>query len=242
EATRGVRLAYVVTGDDEVDSISRAGLVGLSWVLRQRTAVEPTRPAAVDPETDNLILYPLLYWPITDQQSLLSASALANIDHYLQVGGMILLDTRDQAVNERPEAAGRRSTNLMQQMLGNLNLPSLSVVPQGHALTQSFYLIDHFPGRWDGGDVWVEQYEGGINDGVSSLVVGGNDWAAAWALSPSGNPLFPAVPGGERQRELAFRFGINLTMYALTGNYKADQVHIPAILRRLKRGEENTAK
>ena len=242
DATRGVRLAYVVTGDDEVDSISRAGLVGLSWVLRQRTAVEPTRPAAVDPEADNLILYPLLYWPITDQQSLLSASALANIDHYLQVGGMILLDTRDQAVNERPKAAGQRSTNLLQQMLGNLNLPSLSMVPQGHALTQSFYLIDHFPGRWDGGDVWVEQYEGGINDGVSSLVVGGNDWAAAWALSPSGNPLFPAVPGGERQRELAFRFGINLTMYALTGNYKADQVHIPAILRRLKRGEANTAK
>jgi hypothetical protein len=41
------------------------------------------------------------------------------------------------------------------------------------------------------------------------------------------------VPGGERQRELAFRFGINLVMYVLTGNYKADQVHLPAIIRRL---------
>ena len=237
EATRAVRLAYVITGDDEIDSISRAGLIGLSWVLRQRTAVEPALPVAVDPEKDSLILYPLLYWPVTDQQSLLSSDALANIDHYLRVGGMILLDTRDQAFRGQIERAKARSTGLLQQMLGNLNLPSLSIVPQGHALTQSFYLIDHFPGRWESGDVWVEQYQGGVNDGVSSLVIGGNDWAAAWALSPSGSPLFPIVPGGERQRELAFRFGINLTMYALTGNYKADQVHIPAILRRLKRAE-----
>ncbi|MFP6717015.1 MAG: DUF4159 domain-containing protein, partial [Alphaproteobacteria bacterium] len=231
------RLAYVITGDDEIDPISRAGLIGLSWVLRQRTAVEPGLPVPVDPEKDSLILYPLLYWPVTDQQSLLSGDALANIDHYLRVGGMILLDTRDQAFRGQIERAKARSTGLLQQMLGNLNLPSLSIVPQGHALTQSFYLIDHFPGRWESGDVWVEQYQGGVNDGVSSLVIGGNDWAAAWALSPSGSPLFPIVPGGERQRELAFRFGINLTMYALTGNYKADQVHIPAILRRLKRAE-----
>ena len=237
EAIGAVRLAYVITGDDEIDPISRAGLIGLSWVLRQRTAVEPGLPVPVDPEKDSLILYPLLYWPVTDQQSLLSDNALANIDHYLRVGGMILLDTRDQAFSGQIERAEERSDGLLQQMLGNLNLPPLSVVPQGHALTQSFYLIDHFPGRWESGDVWVEQYQGGVNDGVSSLVIGGNDWAAAWALSPSGNPLFPVVPGGERQRELAFRFGINVTMYALTGNYKADQVHIPAILRRLKRDE-----
>ena len=37
----------------------------------------------------------------------------------------------------------------------------------------------------------------------------------------------------ERQRELAYRAGVNLVMYALTGNYKADQVHVPALLERL---------
>ncbi len=236
EVIGAVRLAYVITGDDEVDSVSRAGLMGLSWVLRQRTAVEPALPVAVDPEQGSLILYPLIYWPMTDQQSSLSRNALDNIAHYLRVGGMILLDTRDKGLDTGIETLGMRSTGLLQQMLGNLNLPPLSLVPQGHALTQSFYLTDHFPGRWDGGDVWVEQYQGGVNDGVSSLVVGGNDWASAWALSPSGSPLFAVVPGGERQREMAFRFGINLTMYALTGSYKADQVHIPAILRRIKRG------
>ncbi len=46
-------------------------------------------------------------------------------------------------------------------------------------------------------------------------------------------PQFPVVPGGERQREMAYRFGINLLMYVLTGNYKADQVHVPAIMERL---------
>ena len=41
--------------------------------------------------------------------------------------------------------------------------------------------------------------------------------------------------GGETQREMAYRFGVNLVMYALTGNYKADTVHAPALLKRLGR-------
>ena len=41
------------------------------------------------------------------------------------------------------------------------------------------------------------------------------------------------VPGGERQRDWAFRAGVNIVMYALTGNYKADLVHMPALLERL---------
>ena len=38
--------------------------------------------------------------------------------------------------------------------------------------------------------------------------------------------------GGERQREMAFRLGINLAMYALCLDYKADQVHVPFILKK----------
>jgi hypothetical protein len=38
-----------------------------------------------------------------------------------------------------------------------------------------------------------------------------------------------------RQRELAYRVGVNVIMYTLTGNYKADQIHIPEILKRLDR-------
>mgnify|MGYP000574945391 CR=1 FL=1 len=57
--------------------------------------------------------------------------------------------------------------------------------------------------------------------------------AAAWAVDGTGRPQFAVVPGGEAQREVAFRFGVNLVMYVLTGNYKSDQVHVPALLDRL---------
>ncbi len=57
----------------------------------------------------------------------------------------------------------------------------------------------------------------------------------AWAVDASGRPLAEPVPGGEGQREMAYRFGVNLVMYALTGNYKADTVHAPALLKRLGR-------
>ena len=64
-------------------------------------------------------------------------------------------------------------------------------------------------------------------------MIGSNDWAAAWAIDEDGRYQAATLPGNERQRELAYRFGINLVMYTLTGNYKADQVHVPAILERL---------
>ena len=93
--------------------------------------------------------------------------------------------------------------------------------------------MQDFPGRWADGRVWIERHSGGINDGVSGIVIGSNDWASAWAIDQSGRPMAAVVPGGARQRELAFRFGVNLVMYTLTGNYKADQVHVPALLERL---------
>ena len=93
--------------------------------------------------------------------------------------------------------------------------------------------MQSFPGRYVGSPVWVEQRSIDVNDGVSSLIIGANDWAAAWAMDERHKPLVLPTPGGEQQRELAFRFGVNLVMYALTGNYKSDQVHIPAILERL---------
>ena len=74
-----------------------------------------------------------------------------------------------------------------------------------------------------------------LKDGVNSVIIGFNDWAGAWATDDNDYSLFPVVPGGEKQRETAFRFGINITMYALTGNYKSDQVHSKSILNRIKK-------
>src|SRR5260221_13275534 len=117
--------------------------------------------------------------------------------------------------------------------LGGVKIPPLAPVPPDHVLSKSFYLMHDYPGRWNGGQLWIEPVEDRINDGVASVIVGGNDWAGAWAVDGQGRPAYAVVPGGEQQREMAFRFGINLVMYVLTGNYKTDQVHVPAILERL---------
>jgi hypothetical protein len=244
EATAEVSLAHVLTGDARVDEMALAGLRGLSDVLFRRTSVEPTVPTSIDLEIDELAFFPFLYWPITANQPLPSADAYAKLNNYLRTGGMILFDTRDGSTASfganSPE--GKR----LQLIAAPLDIPALEPLPNGHVLTRSFYLLQDFPGRHTSRDVWVEVSRSDVgdgadllaqnrNDGVSPVVIGGNDWAAAWAVSPSGGPMAPIGRGraGERQREIAYRFGVNLIMYVLTGNYKADQVHVPALLERL---------
>ena len=94
-ATSELRLAYVRTGDREVDAVSRAGLIGLTGTLNRRTAVETAEPLAVDIESDELIFFPLLYWPVTAEQAAPSSRAVERINRYLETGGTILFDTRD---------------------------------------------------------------------------------------------------------------------------------------------------
>jgi hypothetical protein len=232
DAALETHLAYVRTHVAAVDATSKAGLEGLTLVLNQRTAVEPAPPMGVDVETDELAFFPLLYWPVTEEQAPPSDAALMRLNAYLRNGGTILFDTRDHT----PGGTGLGTTlgnERLRRLVRGLDIPPLEPVPPDHVLTKSFYLMQEFPGRWSGGTVWVERGDDRYNDGVSSVVIGSNDWAAAWAIDDSGQPMFPVVPGGERQREWAYRFGVNLVMYALTGNYKSDQVHVPAILERL---------
>ena len=230
EATLETRLAYVMTGIPSIDNTSRAGLEGLTLVLKRRTAVEAGSPVGVDVTRDELAFFPLLYWPISQEQAPLSPEAVARINRYLENGGTILFDTRDGSYGGAGPGPGSQQ---LRAMARGLDIPRLLPVPVDHVLTKAFYLTQEFPGRWAGDRVWVEQPGERVNDGVSRVIVGGNDWAAAWAVDESGLPVYPAVPGGEAQREMAFRFGVNLVMYTLTGNYKSDQVHVPAILERL---------
>ena len=225
-ATTSTRLAYVITADANLDEISRAGLTGLSLALNARTAVEAAAPMGVDPNKDELSFFPLLYWPLSDRDPNLTATGLQKVIAYLQNGGQIVFDTRD------PNRAAA-SWRVLRRLLSQLDMPALIQVPEDHVLTRSFYLLHEFPGRLDGSPLWVERADEQVNDGVSAVVIGGNDWAGAWAVDDGGRPLLPVVPGGEHQREMALRFGINLVMYSLTGNYKGDQVHLPAILERL---------
>src|SRR5215472_5368746 len=233
-ATSELRLAYVRTGDQEVDAESRAGLIGLTATLNRRTAVETAEPLAVDLEQDELIFFPLLYWPVVSTQAAPSPRAVERINRYLDTGGTILFDTRD-ANDQMPGSIGGAdsSAQRLRRLVAGIKMPPLVPIPPDHVLTKSFYLMHDFPGRWNVGTLWVEPVEDRVNDGVSSVVVGANDWAGAWAVDAQGRSAYPVVPGGEPQREMAMRFGVNLVMYALTGNYKSDQVHVPAILERL---------
>ncbi|GAD55041.1 LOW QUALITY PROTEIN: membrane protein, putative [Limimaricola cinnabarinus LL-001] len=242
-ATGSVVLGYILSGDAQVDEVARQGLEGLGRALWQRTSVEPAAPMEVDPETDELSFFPLLYWPITGTTPIPSEAAYDRLNAYLRGGGMIVFDTRDAGIAGLGAATpeGRR----LQAIARPLDVPPLSPVPEDHVLTRTFYLLQDFPGRHQGRDVWVEAAPEeeptpgmpfrNLNDNVTPVVIGGNDWAAAWAMNPVGMPLYPVGRGmaGERQREMAYRFGVNLVMHVLTGNYKSDQVHVPALLERL---------
>jgi hypothetical protein len=233
EATEVTRLAYVETGDVAVDETSYSGLAGLSRVLRLRTSIEAGSPMGVDPETDELAFFPLLYWPVAEGQEPMSPAARRNIETYMANGGTILFDLRDPTGGAQFLGQASRSTASLQRLLEGVEIPPLAPVPPDHVLTKAFYLLQDFPGRYAGGALWVEEGLGADKDGVASIVIGSNDWAGAWAINELGQPLNVVVPGGARQREMAYRFGVNLVMYALTGNYKSDQVHVPFILERL---------
>ena len=240
------KLAYVVTGNTDVDNISKAGLAGLTLFLAQRTALEPGDPIGLDITRDELAFYPLIYWPIAPGAPRPSEAALKRIDTYMKDGGTVLFDTRDAVVAPPGPGGETRSPGMMElrQILSSLDIPELEPVPRDHVLTKTFYLLRDFPGRFNSGQLWVEALPSAQDeerlgrparggDGVSSIIITSNDLAGAWATRSDGQPMLPMVDGEPRQRELAFRAGVNIVMYTLTGNYKADQVHVPALLERL---------
>jgi hypothetical protein len=231
----------VVTGDAQVDATSKAGLQGLTQILASRTALEAGEPSGVDLARDELAFYPVLYWPIVGTRPTPSEAAIRKLDGFMKGGGTVIFDTRD-AMAVRPGGAPSAEGQYLRRMLATLDIPELEPVPRDHVLTKTFYLLDTFPGRYGTGQTWVEALppvaEGErrparAGDGVSPIIITSNDLASAWAVGRRGEALYPISGSDPRQREIAFRGGVNIVMYALTGNYKADQVHVPALLERL---------
>jgi hypothetical protein len=224
------RLGYIASGDTQVDGVAKAGLEGLSDYVNHRTAATLFEPDAVQPGQTDLSLYPLLYWPITADAPELTGAQAAALNDYMSRGGIILIDTRDSG-SGAGFAPGTEAA--LQRIARSLIVPPLAPLSGEHVLSRAFYLLSDFPGRFTGDTVWVQRDQDRTNDSVSPVIIGGNDWGAAWAVDADGNNPYAVIPGGQRQRILAYRFGVNLVMYALTGNYKGDQVHVPAILQRL---------
>jgi hypothetical protein len=225
ELTSKTYLAYIETGNSSIDHVSEEGLNGLARILQRRTSIDEIGVTGVNPETDELVFFPLLYWPLSPASPPVTPKAAARVNNYLRHGGMILFDSGFDG--------GALSSTAIQTLLAGVDVPPLVRIPDNHVVRRSFYLIDEFPGRNAGGDLWLEPEEMASYDGVAAVIVGSGGWAGAWAVGDDGRPLYPCTPGGEAQREYAYRFGVNLVMYALTGNYKSDQMHAQALLERL---------
>jgi hypothetical protein len=161
----------------------------------------------------------------------------------MRQGGTILFDTRDQLESGfSPDGGASASTERLRDILSALNIPPLEPVRGDHVLTKAFYLLDEFPGLYAGSPLWVEASQSEeardgrpvrSGDGVSPILITANDFAGAWAIDANGEPLLPVASGDREQRVYALRAGVNIVMYVLTGNYKSDQVHVPALLERL---------
>ncbi|AMW34706.1 DUF4159 domain-containing protein [Haematospirillum jordaniae] len=215
------RLAWVATGDVDIDILTESGLQRLTGALALRTSAELAKPRRINPHTDTLEFYPLIYWPVAPGAVGVPTQTRDRVARYLERGGLLVLDGR------HPDNAAALRT-----VMASLDLPPLRRMPEDHVLTRSFYLLPNLPGRIANADVWIGE-QAARGEGVSPVIASSADWAGAWASDRRGHPVLPMVPPGERGRELALRSGINMVMYALTGDYKADQVHLPAILERL---------
>ena len=235
-------LAYVITGEDDVDRISERGLAGLTEFLTYRTTLEPGVPVGLDIAKDELSFYPIIFWPVSATAAMPSSAAISRIDAYMRAGGTVLFDTRDQFSGVSQPSGPTANGERLQAILSNIDIPPLEPVPSDHVLTRSFYLLSGFPGRYSGSPLWVEARQEARNsnseltstgDGVSPILITANDFLGAWAIDENAAPLLPTVPPDETQREMSYRTGVNIMMYMLTGNYKADQVHVPALLERL---------
>lgn len=229
------RLAYVLTGNPAIDTVTREGLRGLDEFVNARTAVTLGPPKGVVLGKDDLSFYPLLYWPVTPNAATLSPAAVRALNRFMGNGGIIVMDTEGGDANAAGSGAGFApgAGAALRRAARGLGIPPLTTLTYENVLAHTFYLLRDFPGRFDGAPVWLARDPTNRNDNVSPVIIGANDWVAAWAVDANGGYPYVTIPGGANQRLLAFRFGVNLVMYALTGNYKGDQVHMPAILERL---------
>jgi hypothetical protein len=195
----------------------------LGWELTRRTSIETSnQPVPVRLDAPGLHEHPMLYLAGSGALPPLSEGERAALRRHLQYGGFLLVDAAEGADGGGFDASVRR------ELAKVLPAAPLQPVPRDHVLHKSFYLLDRQAGR-----VLVKPWiEAQTLDGRLAVVYSQNDLGGAWARSELGDWEYPCTPGGEAQREVAIRWGVNLAMYALCTDYKDDAVHLPFIMRR----------
>ncbi len=191
----------------------------LSFEVEKRTSIVTLHEAVPVEATDaKLQDLPFLYWTGEGPMAPLSTPAVSALRRYLKAGGMIFVDAVDDAF----EQSARRELERI------LPESALGRVPDEHVLFKSFYLIAGYGGRL----IRRPGLEGIVQEDRLVVLFSPNDHGGAWSRDDFGHYDFEVEPGGDAQREMAVRLGINLLMYALCLDYKEDQVHIPFIMRR----------
>ncbi|MBK8479850.1 MAG: DUF4159 domain-containing protein [Proteobacteria bacterium] len=217
-----LRLAELrLDGEQGVTHVS--ALERLAWEVKQRTSVEVAPQATVLQASDAaLFAHPLVY--LTGERAFAppDEAVLKRWRRFVTFGGLLWIDGAEAR-------AGQGFDRSVRQLLGAL-LPESALVrlSREHAIYKSFYLLDRAVGRL----ALVPDLEGVERDGRLLVVYSQNDLGGAWSRDAFGQWERNVYPGGERQRELAIRWGINIVIYALCLDYKADQVHIPFVLKR----------
>jgi hypothetical protein len=201
----------------------------LAWEIEKRTSVDvELAPMVVTPTGGALHEVPFLYLAGERELELSGAAgspaAIEALRRYLTFGGFLLIDSAEGSTDGAFDGSIRKLIGAIFPSPGK----GLEIVPADHVVYKSFYLLDRPLGRL----AIAPALEAVFRDGRIVAAYVANDLGGAWARDDFGNHDFTCEPGGERQRELAFRMGVNFVMYALCLDYKADQVHVPFIMKR----------
>ncbi len=201
EAALKTRLAYVITGDSQIDEASRLGLATLSRALHQRTALSPGDPVGIDPGRDELAFYPIIYWPIAANQPQPPQTTATRISEFMKNGGTVIFDTRD-ALTQRPGGPPTPETAWLRRLLAGVDVPELEPIPRDHVVTKTFYLLDNIVGRTTVGQTWIEAMPASTKTPLSVPPA----QATACRPSSSRRTISPAHgrPTGQASRSIRF--------------------------------------
>ena len=205
------------------------GLKRLAWELSKRTSVVvELTPKVVDLDRSDLFQTPFLYLSGNEPFTLPSAKAIRKLRTFLDHGGFLVIDSAQEGRILNRQKSFDASVRRLVKILYPADHKGLQIIPKKHVVFRSFYLLDMPYGRF----TQSPSMEGFYRDDRIAIAYIKNDMSGAWDRNEFGVYTHDCVPGGERQREMAFRSGINLIMYALCLDYKKDQVHVEFILRR----------
>lgn len=225
----------LTTGGGSIDDARSSGPGRWAWELVRRTSA-PARlvPGRVAADEPKLLADPFVIWAGGADVAPLSAPEITGLRRFLDLGGVLLVDDSDPASGAFGRAARRELRRVLPESpLVRLTARAGGEAQKEHVIFKSYYLIDRPVGRVEG-PPYVEAMVRGRDAEVLFL---SHDLLGALSRAPEGTWRFPTEPGGTEQREYAIRFAVNIAMYVLCSNYKDDQVHAQALMRRRGRSQ-----